>query len=654
MRGAKCIVLMILLVLGFVLQNETFQRHISGVGADRYLSMQLSYSLDSGEDEYAALISAVETVSKENAVHPYAILYIPASDIERRIHIYGDEFVKAQIQALDGVYEREYKTLSSGGAAVSYYPFSDLKNANGQYASNILFIGEPSDIMAVYAALSEHYQVSRPMVSEGNEADMTYIIWGTIVVIMVLMTVLYVVVKKKEMVIKIFMGQSPMVLILKNIIIEIFFDFLAFFFVKWICAFFISGEYMEKEFTLIYVLGVVLSAFLYCSFAVYDMRMTFSNEVVSKEVLRGIYCLKLIVTLGTILTVCTNLNLVQQNKMAMSNDDFTKIFKDRYYITISPLNPTQIDSASIDKMYDIANQIYVDGYEEFLPMVSTMVLSDMDNHAEYVLVNEYGADTIENFLSEAENLDSADVVVFVPKRLNNEKNLAEVDYCLSKIIKDRDSLEWQICVYNDNKVFSYVNRNQENNVSRVRNPIVIYAGFAGSQYKELLCIDDIQNVMFKMEGDAAKLERNYQLREQGYKAILTNAAERFEYYNAFLKKGISFCSSIAVFMFLLQMILVYIVVLLEYKNNALEWSLKKILGYSFWQRYRGIWLKSMIIGIGAASAGTLVGFLTGLYRPLDGMLQGSIIIFAELIMDLWFIVKNEKENTMKVLKGGCL
>lgn len=655
MRGAKSIVLIMLLLFGFVMQNEIFQRGVSGAGADRYLSMRLSYSPDFGDDEYAILISDIEIVSEENSVHPYAILYMPVSDIERRINIYCDEFVRAQIQRLDGVYEQEYKTLSAGAATVAYHPFSDLRTKDGQYVSNILFIGEQSDVMAVYETLSGQYEISRPVISEGNEADMTYIIWATIDVIMVVMTVLFIAVKKKEIVIKISMGQSPRALILQNVLTEAVSDFLVFFFVKWICSFFISGEYMEREFTLIYAAGVALSALLYLSFAVYDIRMTFSNAVVSRKVFRGIYCLKFVVTLGTILTVCTNLDLIRYNKMAMSDDEYIKTFQDRYYITISPLNPAQTgDSASIDKLQDIAARIYVDGYEEFMPVVSTLSLRDYDNNADYVLVNEYGADTIKDFLAEAGSLGGTEVAVFVPKNLNKEEILAEVDYCLSKLIKDRGGLEQKVFVYDGNKTFSYVDRSMENSLSQVRNPIVIYAGFSGVRYKDLLCIDDISNVMFRMEGDASKLEADYRLREQGCKVILTNAEERFRYYNAFLKQGISFCSSIAVFMFLLQMILVYVVVLLEYKNNALEISLKKILGYGFWQRCRFFLLKSMIAGTGAALTGMLIGSLTGLYRPLNGLLQGMVIILVEMVMDFCFVLKNEKENTMKVLKGGCL
>lgn len=655
MRGAKCIVLMMLVLFGFVMQNEMFQRGISGAGADRYLSIQLSYSPDFGEDEYAMLISDIEMVSEENGVHPYAILYMPVSDIERRINIYGDEFVKAQIQRLDGVCEQEYKTLSAGAATVSYHPFSDLRTADGQYVSNILFIGEQSDVMAVYETLSGRYEISRPVISEGNEADMTCIIWSTINVIMAVMTVLFIAVKKKEIVIKISMGQSPGALIMQNILTEAVSDFLVFFFVKWICSFFISGEYMEREFTLIYAAGVALSALLYLSFAVYDIRMTFSNAVVSQKAFRGIYCLKFVVTLGTILTVCTNLDLIQHNITAMSDDEYIKTFQDRYYITISPLNPAQTgDGASIDKLHDIAERIYVDGYEEFMPVVSTLALRDYGNNADYVLVNEYGADTIKDFLAEAGSLDGTEVAVFVPGNLNREEILAEVDYCLSKLIKERGGLEQKIFVYDGNKTFSYVDRSMENSLRQVRNPIVIYAGFSGVQYKDLLCMDDISNIMFRMEEDASKLEADYRLREQGCKVILTNAEERFRYYNAFLKQGISFCSSIAVFMFLLQMILVYVVVLLEYKNNALELSLKKILGYGFWQRGRFFLLKSMIAGTGAALTGMLVGSLTGLYRPLNGLLQGMVIILVEMVMDFCFVLKNEKENTMKVLKGGCL
>ena len=655
MRIAKCIILMFMVLFGFVMQNEIFHRYIGGVGADRYLSMTLSYSLEDGGTEYAELITDIENIAKEKGVHPYAIVSESTSDIEHRINIYCDEFVKTELQCRDGVYEKEYKSFSSGNSKVSFSCFSDLKKNNRQYASSVLFIGEKSDIMDLYEKLAPKYEISHPAISEGNEADMTCTIWVTIDVIMVLMTVMLIAARRKEVVVKVSMGQNPQMLIVKNILTEISLDFCVFIIIKWFCSYYISGEYMEKEFTMIYALGSVVSALLYLWFAVYDIKIAFSNLFVSKNVLKVIYLTKFIVTVGTIFTVCTNYELMNQKKLSLYDDKLIQKYEDYCYITISSLNPTQVISGeSYDKVYDIANQIYVNGYEEFAPVVSTLVLKDDDKKADYVLVNEHGADTIANFLEESDIPGDADVVVFVPKRFNNKEVLAEIDYCLSKIICDRKDLKIKTIEYEGNKTYSYVDRNLENNINKIKNPIIIYAGFPGSQYKDLLCISDIKNVMFKIESDVAKLENDFQLRKWGFKVILTNVAERFRYYNSGLKQVISFCSAISVFMLLLQTILIYIVVLFEYRNNAMELSIKKILGYGFGQRCWLLLLKSGIYGIAATVISIMIGLFSGLYRPMNGLIQGVIIILGEMIMDMCFVMKNERTDTMKVLKGGCL
>ena len=161
--------------------------------------------------------------------------------------------------------------------------------------------------------------------------------------------------------------------------------------------------------------------------------------------------------------------------------------------------------------------------------------------------------------------------------------------------------------------------------------------------------------MFRLtDVDIVKLKEEYLPPEKGYELIITKVKDRFRYYNNLLRQGISFCSSVAVFILFLQIILTVTVVIMEYRNNAMESALKKVLGYSLPRRCAKILLFTVISNGLVTTAAVVVGMVLELYRPQAALAVGAVLLALEFGIELSNILRMEKDNTLKTLKGGCL
>ena len=653
MKAGKSIALAMILIFGIVMQCEIFQINLGNFDTGEYLCMELSYE---SNPEKEAFLTDVERVSEAHGVHPFATRYQYNSEIDKVLYLYGDSYADQVIRREQGIADRLYRSLSAGNTRVEYRDFAELKEVSDQCLYTVSFIGDMEDIDAVYEELSASYEITEPAITGSNEYDMTYLIWITIDLVMLLMTILCIAVKKKEVTIRISMGQDPGRIVLKNIAGELALDLFLFFGVKAVCSLFISGEYMARTVFVIYCVGILLSCLAYVSYAFYDIRRAFSDVFVTNGVKHVIYGLKFIVSVGTMAVIITNISLVMQNRSSLGKTDFADTYRDYSYLEIVDRNPPSEDaSVRWEEIYDISNQIYVENYETLQPVVSEMVMQEGNHGAKYVLVNEYGGAGLKDFMSGLTWDENADVIYFIPEEYDSEETKEEAECCLGNILTDTVGLKEQVVIYDDSRSFSYINRNLENNMTTIRNPVLVYAKFHGADVLDRIHIEETKNVMFRLtDVDIVKLKEEYLPPEKGYELIITRVKDRFQYYNNLLRQGISFCSSVAVFILFLQIILTVTVVIMEYRNNAMEAALKKVLGYSLPRRCAKILLFTVISNGLVTTAAVVVGMVLELYRPQAALAVGAVLLALEFGMEFSNILRMEKENTLKTLKGGCL
>lgn len=654
MRVGKSIALAIIVLFGLVMQCEIFQTNLGNFDTGEYQSIEISYE---SEQERKELLSKIVEKSNKYSVHPFTTSLTYYSDIGKTLSIYGDSYVWDTIKKEQGISNRLYCSLSNGNTQTEYRNFEELFNASEQPLYSISFVGDSEDIYAVYKELWDSYNISAPGIHGSNEYDMTFLIWITIDIVMLLISILCVALKKKETTIRISMGQNPWSIIMKNVLVELLVDLLLFIGVKALSSLFISGIYMEKTVMGIYLAGVGISCLTYVSFAFYDIRRAFSHVFVTGALKNTIYVLKFVVSIGTVFTIITNISLVLQNRMSIGDTDFVEAYRDYSYIELMDRDLSlDADSTNrIEEMYDLYNQIYAENYSTLQPVISGHALADPDRGIDYVLVNEYGAPSLESFVQGLDYDEDADVIYFIPEEYDTDMTMEDARSCLRQMINDVSELKEETVVYQNHRSFSYIDRNLENNMSTIQNPVVIYAKFHGADYANNLYLEDTKNVMFRLtDEELADIIETYGLEEKGYDVRVTKVTERFDYYNNVLRQGIAFCSSVAVFILILHIILTITIVLMEYKNNAMEFSLKKILGYGLLKRSENIICFSILSNLIVIIIAVMLGILSQKYSVKSAVSVGLTVLAIELAIEIFNILRIERDNLLKTLKGGCL
>lgn len=144
-----------------------------------------------------------------------------------------------------------------------------MQSTSVGYENFISYIGNEDNIISAYQKLSEKYSLTYPEYWNSTEKDMIFIIWGMIIALMIVLNVIEVVRRKKEVVVRVSLGESAGFIAFKAALFDVTFDIALFIVAKILLSNYISGAY-ENRLVTIYIplelffplFHIVLFAFL--------------------------------------------------------------------------------------------------------------------------------------------------------------------------------------------------------------------------------------------------------------------------------------------------------------------------------------------------------------------------------------------------------
>ena len=472
MKIIRGILLFLACVLGFILQTELFQSQLWCFDMANYLIMRYEVEDENLED----FLSVIDKESKNNNVSVFATNIYLETRHKAVIDIYGDEDdIKKELFRVMDIREQKYTSFISGETDVRFKDFEELVNLDNYYKRSLSFIGDEEDIIKVYEAISDKYNVTYPDYFEATEEDMVCIVWGMIAILLIVLNCIDALRRKKEVVIRIFLGEGVGGIIVKTIIGDIIMDATIFALAKIFTFKFFSGEYAGDLALLIFVIGVLLSLLPYVSFAFYSTKKLFSNVNDSKGSLYALYALKIIVTGLTIFTISTNISRGYWN--IKDDDEIIEQYKDCNYIT---LGNTGFDDGYGEELF--WNKVYSEQYDNIKPIMCINILQD---DKDYILVNNYARGMLENlnFIAE-QKTDDADFIIFINENESLEyyKETA-VDALSGFLDGDVKNLSVSVVQYNKKEKIAYFNADEYKSISTTVNPVIIFQNNDDIRYK---------------------------------------------------------------------------------------------------------------------------------------------------------------------------
>ena len=647
MKVIKYICLFIFVMFGIIMQTEIFQNQLWNCETAYWVASRC----DVGYTETEDFIKDVKTVSSGHDVHVFSYHMEMRSNYSFCLNIYGDdEVIRQEFREKANVEERVYTSLVSGITEVKFHDLDDfcyVAENSPTFDPMIVYIGADDDIQAVYEKLSAKYDLMEPQFWESTEKDMMIIVWGLIAILMIVMNIVSAIRRKKEVVVRASLGESVSRIVARSALSDAVFDILIFILARMVLSHIVYGWYEDRLVMLIFGIGIVLSALPYLTLYSFDIRQAFANAEQQKGSMGLLYVLKFVACALTLFTLCTNFTSIESN--LLSDGSMLEPYFDSHYFTIR--------SGDFEREEEAWGEFFAEENETIKPVVCMQIFED---DRDYLFVNHRAKSMLQGLEELAEEVDNgADIMIFIPESKNFEYDKYTSDEALEFAVNTSDpankDMEVQYVSYSGTKILSYLTNNSMDGIKSAKNPVVIYQANNETVLNPDLAIYAAGEIIYDCDEDALKDAVAKHIGKLGNtEIVITKVADQYAYNHSFLVKLISFLSSLCIVVLLLDIAIIFAISRLEFRNNALRISLKKILGYSLFDRHKtllgAITIENIVLMIGTV---IMTAFSDRISLKIC-FIVCAVVMIAEYLIIFSNVLRTEKTNVQKSLKGGCL
>lgn len=658
----KLVILFIFVMCIFGLTETLFQDHI---GMFKYSYPNTSYTLPENQMQ-AEMNDAMLSAAKENDVQFFYVDSQYVSDFDGIVNIYySDEAVKECIAEKSLIKPGDYSTILDSNT-VNFYSLSEIKKSE-KNVNTYYLIGSSENINAFNVSLADSYGGAPIQKGYENEYDDFYemlLLWAIVIAVFVLLTIYELQTNKKEIAVSISMGENPTKIFAKNVIADA-----CGIAVSYITAM-VAFDYFQifgfdGKAILISVIGLFLADVgVFSSVFFMKIKSVFSGKTNSKALLGTSYFLKALTTVLTVLIISVSCAAIKQAADFYSQKDFFETYN---------YNFVGISCYDKDGQYDIQkeNMLKAQLQKKLFKSNDALILdggySDKIGGRDFLLYNQNaGKYLFENIKDiKASELPKNKVILLAPQKYFKngikEEDVGEIKGLIDFIYDNNDgnyTFEYETIYYKDNaKLMNFAYENYGLSGYKV-NPIVAYVNIDEAAEEQIKSPHATYSICNISSDEFQKLCSTYndEFFNSGLeiKPMVRSAMDNYMHYRNLLQKTLVVGCFVSVMLILLEIILIYYVIKLEYIINAKELALKKIMGYSVFDRHKRLLLSTMIISAVGIIAALIINYSLKFSGVPYLLLGGILTAVIDIIVTVLFIIKTERTQLSKILKGGAL
>lgn len=300
MKHIRNILLLITIIFAFVMQAEVYQNMLWNFNGAYYLSSRYTTT----NDDMDSFLANAEDTAEKHGVHIFSTFNQRVSNYQTRLYIYGDDtVVRDSLKSTMDIEEKTYTALIGGITVIEFEDFREAKNTGNGQEIMVSYIGDDDDIIATYQDLAKEYSISQPEFWQSTETDMMFIVWGLVAILMIVLNMIEVIRRQKEVVVRASLGENAAVIALKAVVADMISYAALFVLAKLLVSQFISGAYEDHLILAVYCAGAVLSVIPYAAFVRFDVKKAFANASDKKGMFYLLNGLKVFATAMTIFTI---------------------------------------------------------------------------------------------------------------------------------------------------------------------------------------------------------------------------------------------------------------------------------------------------------------------------------------------------------------
>lgn len=656
MKLIKLVIGCVVIVLGFIIIGESHHFYLENF-TNHIPSTTLYQQTGIQEEE---MKSDVLQSSQNNNVDFFILESIVESTFEKKIIIYSNnENVKKYLAKVMEINGRKYQSIFSGVVDVEYKKYENVNASNIAQNHVYYLIGEEKNIKAFKMDLIDKYAGNHPDYgSKSNESrNLVLIIWAMIYILILLLTLYDMLMQQKEVFVRMVYGEEVHIIVIKNI----FLDTICYSLMLGVSYFFL------KHFTTVdffvdltiktFIVFIALNSLIYLKLFFFNIRRALTTNSFSTEILFSTYIIKAITVVIAVSVIASNLLLVLNSAEYYSQKDFFESHSDYYYTNIG-YKPSDAEGIIDDKLEEtslLREKFYKEFFDLYKP-ISLVYFGELKDR-KMILANFYAKEYIFSVIPELrEKIKENKYYYIVPEDVYDTEMLCKnintqmVNYDEEEVFGDYEMIKYK----DETKVLT-IDEMQINGSYYSENPIIVLNNTIASSEQMISKPYPFKNnyehdIMYKIDMNSFQQFITDNGLETHFHAI-TNVLEKYNYNWLILKRTLYLNMIFSILILLLETIIIRTIINLEFKVNATEISLKKILGYGFWKRYSHIIAISLIGCIFSIAIGIVICFIFKVgYWPCV-VFSGGCIWCIEILVIRKAINKIEKMNIANILKG---
>ena len=657
MKKTKFIISSFIIFFGFLFIGENYQFYINNFQENFYYTSIYIQDYTTEEEMKSDILKE----AKAHNIEFFTVVNTIESTLLQKIDIYGTGEIEEELNTKYDIYEKDYPSLLTGETRVKFHDFKDLSTIENQ--SDYYCIGDETDIQNFKRALVNKYAGKIPKKGKDFNHQEVYGVWILISIVILLLSMYDVAFQKKENSIKISLGESIGVIILKNVLLDIG---------VYTSIFIVSIMSLYKTTSVLFGINISMGAFIvfllinscmYFSLYFNDLRKMLTGAKVSKKLLATNYVLKFITIIMTTAILASNIAIIFEGYSFYKQKSFFEEHKDYEYVNL--YYKAKLDSDgnvvdNLDETFFVEEDFYNKFYEKFNAIELTNKTFYGSDHI-MILTSKNTLPYLKENIKEMNNRGfDKDYYFLIPEESRGEESSIVEEIKGSIGLDEGHDLEYSydIIYYKDDINIIGIDSSSTNGSKSAENPTIIHKNNIngkwryqdGERYPKYAAYKETMYKVSDKEFDEFVNKHNL----QNEVASRTNVLENYLYHLEIVKRAVFISFILSILTLLLEVILIKSILMLEYEVNAVELSVKKVLGYNLFEKNFKILAVTMGITSLSIIASVIVGEIFNISEAYYLLVSGVLIAVAEIATILFYVKKLEKANLQKILKGGNL
>lgn len=639
------------MLLSFIFSGEFFQYYLN-----TYTS-QFSY-IDITENEMNS-----QAEIQNNIYHLAEKYNIEVLQTERKngsgratsLTVYSTDEAFEKLKTEYSVSPNIYKALFLGTTKVDFADFKD-KKLLGE-TERYYFIGEQRQIQSIRENIKNDYACSFIK----NETEHAYpylvlLIWAVVGVLFLILTWLDIHFQKKENFVLVSLGKPIRQIILKNVFIDFLTFSLIFSVLFALLGRFVYLGYEIKNIVLLCAAVLFLNALLYLTLFKMNYKEVLYGANLNERIISDGYVLKSISMILTVVVLSCNAMLISANFKELKRIKTLRNVENYSFLELNPVSLLNLGKDYEETRYGLINSIY----GELQNRGCAYSFCGLSGENDYCIINSDSKFLLNGFDLKTEPDGNSDFYILVPEEIEFSQNADESVYdCIEMYFGSEKALSCEKITYSGNgELLTYDSTEGLTlGAQSFENPIVIYIN---NPSLKLNCDSSTLSTLFsKMLFNISNSEINtvcekYQINEKGFYLQGEKVKEKVSDYQAVLNRALLLNTVISAFLLLLELFIISVIIKLEYKVSTTELAVKKVLGYSVFQKNKQIFLLNTYAALIAVVSCTVFCLMYKLAVWYTVIAVGTSVLCFEYVIIAVLITRFEKQNVAKILKGGCL